>query len=417
MATSSPTTPRPDRKRLRPSSPLSSWTLRDALRTSSSSYASVSSPARMKAETIQEQGRVPLETYENPPTVTQPAPPQTYYSSSQLDLPRPTASVSLHAKAHIRKLDDEAGTTYLVPALESAIHKLPNGTKVYHPFHASPQATLFHLRSPALTSQALDIMLPDILYQQFSCKQKCRNRGTCTHYLFILGARRTPDGLICRKCALHEACQPESAISSQCKMPGSRVCPVHNKDNGEIVLQPTNGATAGTAAQTRSKGMAERRKAGDPSNIPNPNTHIRHINLPVDYLATPSQRVAAAEVLERAWTGNWADLDTPLPVEEYQYASAHDFEGLEEVGSGASAMEDNTKQVTWAPPMTEKSYFASSRRPFEQQPQGWQREGVREIPRSVPQTMTEVEGRMDLGGYAYVSDLEGAQRSGDDGGG
>ena len=106
----------------------------------------------------------------------------------RLSSPPPSDAAANRVKVYLTNNDFPQGTVVEVPAPD-----LPSGLYMpaVRPVHPNP----------ALTTQTLNIMQPGITFERYRCAKKCRNQGTCVHYHFVLGARRTADGLICAKCS------------------------------------------------------------------------------------------------------------------------------------------------------------------------------------------------------------------------
>ena len=112
---------------------------------------------------------------------------------------------------------------------------------------------------PEVRVSSLRIIQPCILFVQFSCPERCRSYGICTHYQFVLGCRRCPDGLLCDCC--HDASMEDAIIVD-------RVCPLHQDP-------------------ARPKPISSR---------------------PEDFLASQAQKQAAHEILRRSTQNDWDDL-------------------------------------------------------------------------------------------------------------
>jgi hypothetical protein len=110
---------------------------------------------------------------------------------------------------------------------------------------------------PHRTQAMLSLLKPNIVYNKYSCAERCRSRGICVHFSSVLGARNAPDGLICEFC---HAERKEQGVSS------NRRCALHNR--------------SGVSCYTQ--------------------------NLAEDYLATPVQETAARERLRRSIAGDWS---------------------------------------------------------------------------------------------------------------
>ena len=105
-------------------------------------------------------------------------------------LSTPSAQVEqpVRAKVFLENKDYPNGTILEVPKPDfDGNEYLP----VIYPTHPKPQ----------LTARTLGSLSCGIAIERYGCLQKCRNKGTCIHFQFVLGVKRTPDGLICAKCS------------------------------------------------------------------------------------------------------------------------------------------------------------------------------------------------------------------------
>lgn len=53
---------------------------------------------------------------------------------------------------------------------------------------------------PSITQASLTAAKPAVFFVEFACDKHCRTLGICVHYQFVLGSKKTPDGLICDMC-------------------------------------------------------------------------------------------------------------------------------------------------------------------------------------------------------------------------
>lgn len=122
----------------------------------------------------------------------EPSTPMMAGKKRRLSTPSPEADESAHAKIFLQNHEHPNGTTLEVPNpdFDSGLY-MP----VVRPVHPEP----------SLTARTLSILAPGITIERYSCLQRCRNKGTCLHFHFVLGAKRTPDGLICAKCSKQRA--------------------------------------------------------------------------------------------------------------------------------------------------------------------------------------------------------------------
>jgi len=139
--------------------------------------------------------------------------------------------------------------------------------------------------SPVLVRSALSSMKPTIVYAQYDCDARCRSRGICVHFSFLLGCRQVPDGLICPSCQTANVHRPYAA---------HRICPRHNKRS---LSQFTP-------------------------------------NLVEDYLPSAAQLQRAFEILSRACDGHWGGVPTRVSKRAYDITVGHkqDIHGIKDAG-------------------------------------------------------------------------------------
>lgn len=109
---------------------------------------------------------------------------------------------------------------------------------------------------PSRVQAVLSMLKPNIVYNRYMCPERCRSRGICVHYSYVLGGRYAPDGLICNSC--RASCKEQGLTTD-------RRCAMHNR--------------SGVSCYTQ--------------------------NLAEDYLATKPQAAAASERLQRSLKDDW----------------------------------------------------------------------------------------------------------------
>lgn len=139
--------------------------------------------------------------------------------------------------------------------------------------------------SPELVRSALSSMKPMIVYAQYQCDARCRSRGICVHFSFLLGCRQVPDGLICLSCQNANVHRPYAA---------HRICPRHNKRS---LSQFTP-------------------------------------NLAEDYLPSAAQLQRAFEILNRACDGHWGGVPSTVSKRAHDTTVGHNqhIHGIEDTG-------------------------------------------------------------------------------------
>lgn len=145
------------------------------------------------------------------------------------------------------------------------IYWLPEKYTIFVPKKMRP-------KDPKVIQDTIMRLKPTIIYTRFQNQycRGCRSRGICVHFTFLLGAKSTPDGLICDRC---KAAANEEPIDTDREFP--RVCPLHNRD-----------------------------------------THSPFFSsLPEDILATEEQQARAMEFMTRAVTCDWEVLSTTEDVQ------------------------------------------------------------------------------------------------------
>jgi hypothetical protein len=188
------------------------------------------------------------------------------------------------------------------------------------PFLTPPNIYLPAIRpihpNPALTASSLHALAPGILIERYACAQdpdtKCKNKGTCVHYYFVLGARRTPDGLVCRLCK--ETWEMQEASQAGDNGKGRAI-----ENDVEVVFKGVGGRSGKRSCPWHAA-LDEGRAKSTPRGV---------VGLACDYLATEVQRLVMGELLERAWRNEWVG---EIAVGDWMYAV------LEEVEEGDQAV-------------------------------------------------------------------------------
>lgn len=235
----------------------------------------------------------------------------------RLSTPSAEVDAPIQAKAYVQSIEYPGGRTVEVPKPDYENGLYMPAVRPVHPM-------------PELTAQTLGMLSCGIAIERYSCVQKCRNKGTCIHFQFVLCVKRTPDGLICAKCSqecteeivgrLHNPPAPVANTSQICK--GKRLCPFHNH-TATFLTNPIN-------------------------------------NLPIDYLATDEQKDRMVEILERAYRNEWVGS-----VEEIRYAmSAEEAVSATMAGPSEGNGQGNEQAKPHSAPAAMQTFRDASAVPF-----------------------------------------------------